>query len=393
MRTAAVIAHRSRVCHRAVVRFLNQHHSPRVRFAVVGLGYVAQRAILPAFSHTGRFAELTTLVSSDPVKLRELGARYRVSNLYSLDEFDTALAADTFDAVYITLPNALHCDFALRAAIARKHILCEKPLALTSGECKEMIRVTQEHHVRLMVGYRLHFERSNMRAAAIVRSGEIGTPRIVDAVVSMQLSEESPRTRRELFGGPMYDIGIYGINAARYLFRSEPCRVAALTSSFNDTRFTDIAGLESAVLDFGAGRIATISASYGSTATSYFNVIGTAGTVRLSPAFDFEHAPSLEVSTAGRVEREHYPISDQFAPEIIEFARCITDHVEPESSGLEGLADVRIIEAIERASATGRLVELGDFKKPRRPDLSQTAHIPPPKGSYPLVHTRAHERR
>lgn len=359
----------------------------------MGLGYVAQRAILPAFSHTGRFAELTTLISSDPIKLRDVGARYRVPHLFSLDEFDTALAADTFDAVYIALPNGLHCDFTLRAAIAGKHILCEKPLALTRSECTEMIRVAQEHHVRLMVGYRLHFERSNMRAAAIVRSGEIGTPRIVDAVISMQLSDESPRTRRELFGGPMYDIGIYGINAARYLFRSEPSRVVALSSTFNDARFTDIPALESAILDFGSGRVATLSASYGSTATSYFNVIGTAGTVRLSPAFDFEAALTLEVNTAGRVEREHYPVSDQFAPEIIEFARCITDHVEPESSGLEGLADVRIIEAIERSSATGRLTELGDFKKPRRPDLAQTSQIPPPKGVFPLVHARSPERR
>lgn len=364
-----------------------------MRFAVLGLGYVAQRAVLPAFAHTGQFATLTSLISSDPVKLRELGARYRVPHLFSLDDFDAALAADTFDAVYIAVPNALHCDFALRAAIGGKHILCEKPLALASSECKEMIRVAQEHHVRLMVGYRLHFERSNMRAAAIVRSGEIGTPRIVDAVVSMQLSDESPRTRRELFGGPMYDIGIYGINAARYLFRSEPCRVTALTSSFNDTRFTDVPALESAVLDFGSGRIATLSASYGSTSTSYFNVIGTAGTVRLSPAFDFDTALALEVHTAGRLEREHYPVSDQFAPEIIEFARCISDHVEPESSGLEGLADVRIIEAIERSSTTGRTVELGDFKKPRRPDLSQTAHIPPPKLIHPLVHARPPERR
>ncbi|MFM1849028.1 MAG: hypothetical protein RL417_2502 [Pseudomonadota bacterium] len=368
------------------MRFLNQTAQPTIRFGVIGLGYVAQSAILPAFSHTRKVAELTALISSDPTKLRELGARHGVTHLYDQTDFDAALAANTFDAVYIAVPNSCHCDFALRAAIAGKHILCETPLALTSAECKEMIRVAQEHHVRLMVGYRLHFERSNMRASAIVRSGEIGIPRIVDAVVSMQLEDESPRTRRQLFGGPMYDIGIYGINASRYLFRAEPIRVTALASELLDPRFSDVPALESAILDFGSGRLATITASYGSTLTSYFNVIGTAGTVRLSPAFDHNTPLTLEITTAAGVEREHYPTVDQFAPEIIEFARCITEHTEPESSGLEGLADVRIIEALERSASTGRRVELADFKKPRRPDLSQTAQIAPMKNSHPLVH-------
>jgi predicted dehydrogenase len=255
-----------------------------------------------------------------------------------------------------------------------------------------MIRVSQEHHIRLMVGYRLHFERSNMRAAAIIRSGEIGLPRIVDTVVSFPLDDESPRTRSELFGGPMYDIGIYGINAARYLFRAEPHRVTALASALNEPRFTDVPGLVSATLDFGSGRIATITASYGSTTTSYFNVIGTAGTVRLSPAFDLDTPLTLEVQTAAGTEREQYPMSDQFAPEIIEFCRCITEHTEPESSGLEGLADVRIIEAIERSAAGGHLIDLPDFKKPRRPDLTQTAQVPPARNHAPLVHARNHHR-
>ncbi len=374
------------------MRLLNHSARKRIRFGVVGLGYVAQTGVLPAFAHATQFAELTALISSDPVKLRELGSRHRVAHLYDQSDFDTALAAGTFDAVYIALPNSLHCDFALRAAIAGKHVLCEKPLALSSAECKEMIRVSQEHHIRLMVGYRLHFERSNMRAAAIIRSGEIGLPRIVDTVVSFPLDDESPRTRSELFGGPMYDIGIYGINAARYLFRAEPHRVTALASALNEPRFTDVPGLVSATLDFGSGRIATITASYGSTTTSYFNVIGTAGTVRLSPAFDLDTPLTLEVQTAAGTEREQYPMSDQFAPEIIEFCRCITEHTEPESSGLEGLADVRIIEAIERSAAGGHLIDLPDFKKPRRPDLTQTAQVPPARNHAPLVHARNHHR-
>ena len=374
---------------------LGRHnHSPkRVRFAVVGLGFIAQTAVLPAFTHAGRSAELAALISSDPVKLHELGQRYNVPHLYAQTDYDAALAADTFDAVYIALPNSLHCDFALRAAIAGKHILCENPLALTSWECTEMIRVCQEHHVRLMAGYRLHFERGNMRAAAIVRSGEIGAPRIVEGVFSMQVSAENARLHKEYFGGLMYDIGIFGINAARYLFRAEPRRVTALSSTPPDPRFSETPGLTTAILDFDGGRLAAITASYGSTPTSYFNVIGTAGTLRLSPAFDFSAPLHLELKTPERVEREYFPVGDQFAPEILEFARCILEHDEPESSGLEGLADVRIIEAIERASASGRVIELPDFKKPRRPDLAQTSHIAPAKDTPPLVHVHSPHRQ
>lgn len=364
-------------------------HGERVRFAVVGLGYLAQSGVLPAFSQTTRVAELTALISSDAEKLRLLGDHHAVPYLYTLDDFDHALAADTFDAVYITTPNSTHCDLALRAAIAGKHILVEPPLGLTSQECLEVIRVTQEHHVRLMVAYRLHFDRSNMRAAAVVRSGEIGSPRLVVALATLQLDDTNGRTTPGMFGGLMHTTGILGINAARYLFRAEPRRVAALTSNPPDPRFRDVTGLSTAILDFGQGRLATIAASYAAAPTSHLTIIGSCGAVRLEPAFDLRAPYHLEITSPSGTEREHFPVTDQFAPEIIEFARCIADHDEPEASGLEGLADVRIIEAIERAAITGRTIELPDFKKPRRPDITQTAAVPLHKRQYPLVNVRS----
>jgi len=357
------------------------------------LGYLAQAAVLPAFSHATGWAKLTALISRYPDKLHDLGDRYAAPYLYPLENYDHALAAETFDAVYITAPNALHCDLALRAAIAGKHVLVEPPLGLTSAECLEIIRVTQEHHVRLMVGYRLHFDRGNMRAVAIVRSGEIGAPRIVSATVTLQLHEENGRTDPTAFGGLMHTTGILGINAARYIFRSEPHRVTALTSNPSELRFRDTPGLGGALLDFGGGRLASITASYAATPRSHLSVIGTCGTVELEPAFDFSSPRHLVACSLSGSEREHFPASDQFAPELIEFARCITEHDEPETSGLEGLADVRIIEAVERSSITGRTVELPDFKKPRRPDISQTSLIPPAKNKHPLIEAREPERR
>src|SRR5919109_4884539 len=137
--------------------------SPKIRYAVVGLGHIAQVAVLPAFAHAGN-SELTALVSDDPEKLEKLGRKYRVKNRYSYAEYDECLAGGEVDAVYIALPNHLHREYSERAARAGVHILCEKPMAVTEEDCLSMIRVAEENQVKLMIAYRLHFEEANLKA-------------------------------------------------------------------------------------------------------------------------------------------------------------------------------------------------------------------------------------
>ena len=146
----------------------------RVRYAVVGQGYISQIAVLPAFAHARRNSELTALVSDDPRKLATLGRRYRVDRLYSYEQFDECLASGEVDAVFIALPNHLHHAYTLRSARAGKHVLCEKPMAVTEDECLEMIEEAERNRVRLMVAYRLHFERANLKAVQIARAGRLG---------------------------------------------------------------------------------------------------------------------------------------------------------------------------------------------------------------------------
>jgi glucose-fructose oxidoreductase len=136
----------------------------KVRYAVVGLGYISQVAVLPAFANARRNSELVSLVSDDPVKQRTLGKRYGISRTYSYEAFEECLASREVDAVYIALPNHMHRDFAVKAAEAGVHVLCEKPLAVTESECEEMIEAAERHRVRLMTAYRLHFERANLKA-------------------------------------------------------------------------------------------------------------------------------------------------------------------------------------------------------------------------------------
>jgi predicted dehydrogenase len=142
----------------------------KVRYAVVGLGHIAQIAVLPAFAKA-KNSELVALVSDDPKKLAKLGKKYNVPLRYSYDEYDACLCSGEVDAVYIALPNSLHREYTVRACRARVHVLCEKPMAVTESDCEAMIAAAKENRTRLMIAYRLHFEEANMKAVEIARSG------------------------------------------------------------------------------------------------------------------------------------------------------------------------------------------------------------------------------
>src|SRR5688572_19548488 len=141
--------------------------SSKVRYAVVGLGHIAQVAVLPAFKNT-KNSILTGLVSSSADKLRKLASKYKVENTWSYDEYDNCLQSGEIDAVYIALPNDMHREFTVRAARAGVHILCEKPLAVTARDSQAMIDAAKKGGVKLMTAYRLHVEETNMRAVEIV---------------------------------------------------------------------------------------------------------------------------------------------------------------------------------------------------------------------------------
>ena len=207
-----------------------------VRFAVVGLGHIAQAAVLPAFKHARPHVELTALVSDTPAKLKALGRRYGVKQLYSYDDARDLFASGDIDAVYIALPNTLHAAWTIRAADAGLHVLCEKPLATSVRDCERMIEACERNGVQLMTAYRLHFERCNLEVADIVRKKRIGDARYFDSQFSMQVKAGNIRLERELGGGPEWDIGIYCQNAARYVFADEPTQVWATATQQRRSR-------------------------------------------------------------------------------------------------------------------------------------------------------------
>ena len=324
----------------------------------MGLGHIAQAAVLPAFAHASRNSELAALVSDDDVKLRKLGRRYGVRARYNYAQLDECLAGG-IDAVYIALPNHLHRDYTERAARAGVNVLCEKPLALTEKDCEAMIRAADRGGVKLMVAYRLHFEAANLSALDAVTSRTIGDPRIFNSVFTMQVQDGNIRLRREAGGGTLWDIGIYCINAARNLFRDEPVEVFASTANNGEKRFREVDEMTTAVLRFPKERLASFTCSFGAADVSAYQVVGTKGDVRVDPAYEYKGLLKQVITVEGRTRERVFPKRDQFAPELLHFSDCVLTGRDPQPGGREGLADVRIIRALYRSARTGRPVRLG----------------------------------
>jgi predicted dehydrogenase len=351
--------------------------SRKIRYAVVGLGHIAQMAVLPAFKHA-RNSDLTALVSDDPLKLETLGKKYRVRHRFTYAEYDRCLHSNEIDAVYIALPNDMHRDYSIRASTAGIHVLCEKPLAVTEQDCLAMIEAAEKYRTKLMTAYRLHYEAANLRAVEIARSGKIGNARIFNALFSMQVKDrDNIRLHREHGGGPLYDIGIYCINAARYLFQDEPLEVFAWSTATDEARFREVDEMSSAILRFPKDRLASFTCSFGASDVSSYRLIGTKGDLNVEPAFDYAEGLEHHLTINGRKRTQYFPKRDQFAAELIYFSDCILKNKEPEPSGVEGLADVRIICALEKSQEIGEPVRLGKFTKQKRPEPEQEIRRPP----------------
>lgn len=346
----------------------------KVRYAVVGLGHISQVAILPAFK-TAKNSQLGALVSSDPDKLKKLGRKYKVNELYSYDQYDQALSQ--VDAVYIAVPNHLHREYAVRAALAGVHVLCEKPMAVTEGECTEMIDAAEENNVKLMIAYRLHFEKANLESIDLAQSGKLGSLRIFRSDFAQQVAQGNVRLEAvEKGGGPLYDMGVYCINAARYLFRAEPAEIVGVSANGDDPRFAKSGEMVSAVMRFPGERLASFTCSFGAADVSRYSLVGTKGVLTADPAYEYASGLKLQVVIGRKTTSKKFSKRDQFAAEIGYFSDCILRNTEPEPSGREGLADVRIVRAIYESADSQQTVELAPFDVLKRPGMQQEIRRP-----------------
>ena len=340
-----------------------------IRYGVVGLGHIAQVAVIPAFAHARRNSELVAIVSGDRTKRRELARRYRLEHTFSYEEFDECLRV--VDAVYIALPNSMHAEYTIRAARAGVHVLCEKPMAVTVEECRQMIAACRKADVKLMIAYRLHFEGLNLAAIDIARSGQLGALKFFNSSFAMTVRRGDIRTKRAFGGGTLYDIGVYCINAARNLFRAEPTHVSAVSINSGRASLSEIDETTAATLRFGNDRVATFITSFNAADVASYRIVGTKGHLHADPAYEYAEGLEYTLTIDGKTTRKKFGKHDQFAPELLYFSDCILNHRQPEPSGEEGMQDVKIVEALYASARAGTPIPIRPFTKRQRPTAQQ----------------------
>jgi glucose-fructose oxidoreductase len=218
-----------------------------------------------------------------------------------------------------------------------------------------------------------------LEAVEIVRSGKLGNPRFFSSTFGMQVRPDNIRLSHALGGGPLWDLGVYCVNAARYLFRDEPEEVFAFEATGNDARFREVEESVSAIMRFPEARLASFTCSFGSGDVSAYEVAGTKGTLRADPAYEYAEGLKLTTTIEGKSREYKFGKSDQFAAELLYFSDCVLRNRRPEPSGKEGLADVRIIRSMYRSIETGKPIKIEAIQPKKRPTTEQEIRRPPVK--------------
>jgi predicted dehydrogenase len=345
----------------------------RVGFAVVGLGRLALGQILPAMGKS-KYCKPTALVSGDRQKALKIAAQYGIkeSSIYDYSTYDQIVQNPDVQVIYIVLPNSMHADYTVRGARARKHILCEKPMATTVRDCERMIAACSQANVKLMIAYRSQYEPNDLALVKMIRSGKLGTLRQYIATNSQNQADPSQwRLKQSLAGGGcMPDVGLYCLNAARFLSNEEPYEIqATIRQPKDDPRFTEVEASCQVIAKFPSGFTASFNSGYDAHKSQFLRIEGSEAFAELNPAFAY-HGIKLRYSKlVDGKEIMHVPAieeKDQFAEEMDHMALCVEKSLKPHTPGEEGLQDQRITDAIYESARTGKAVKLSQPPAPTR---------------------------
>ena len=349
----------------------------KVRYAVVGVGWIAQAAFLPGVEHTGN-SEVVALVTGHEEKGQKVGESYGIEKIYTYDQMDAMLASGEVDAVYLATPNFDHVELAVKTLDAGVHLLLEKPMAVSVSECTRMIEASEESGAKLMVAYRLHFEPGTLKAIERVREGEIGTVRFFNSSFSQQVSGQNHRAKHGFWAGPVADMGPYPLNMVRNLFGAEPIEVTASGVCTDDDRFT-MEDTVSVTLKFPKERMASFTLSYSGGDVDEYRIVGSKGDLYSNPAYQVATAIEHELTVEKKKNRESFKTTDHFGGELKYFSECILEDRRPEADGEEGMLDVRVLVAIENALLSGETQTLEPYYRKRRPSTGQAETLRPVK--------------
>ena len=330
-----------------------QQPAKKIGYAVIGLGRIADHFMRGALLTTN--SQTTALVSGHRDKANRIAAQYNVpaSSIYNYENFDEIARNPAVDAVYVALPNSMHAEYTIRAAKAGKHVLCEKPMSTNVAEAEAMIAACKAANVKLMIAYRCHYEPTNLRAVKLIRSGALGQVQAIESAFGFNMGPNEWRTNKKLAGGgPVFDVGIYSLNACRYLTGEEPEKISAYASTIDhDGRFNEVEENMSWTMRFPSGIVASCATTYGAGMPGYFKVYGSKGWLQVDQAFVYEGL-HLRAEFQGTKLDEPNPARDpsHFVAEADHFSHCVQNNLEPQSPGEEGLRDMRYIAEIYKSA-------------------------------------------
>jgi predicted dehydrogenase len=330
-------------------------------YAVVGIGSLAKGEILPALRFTKR-SRLVALVSGDPAKARHYARLYGApeKNIYNYENYDQMASNPDIDVVYVVLPNSMHPEYTIRAAEAGKHVLCEKPMATTVKDAEEMVAVCRRAGRRLMVAYRLQYERYNLAAMKMCRMKQIGQVKMIDAEFGFVIGDPTQWRLKHAMagGGSLMDIGIYCLQAARYLAGEEPVTVHAEQWSSDPVKFKEVEENIAFMLRFPSGVIANCYSSYGINGVDRYRAGGSEGWLEMEPAYVYSGLVQ-RVYKDGQFTVTTPSTWDQFAAEMDAFSEAIQQDRDVRTPGEEGVRDMKILMACYESAASGRRITLG----------------------------------
>ena len=345
----------------------------KVRYGIVGVGSISQEAMMPGVDHTGN-STITALVTSDPTKATELSKKYNVARTCPYEQFGELLQSREIDAIYLATPNWRHAEFAVPALEAGIHVLLEKPMEISSDQCRKIIAAQEKSGAKLMVAYRLHFEPGTIAAIEKVRSGDLGEVHLFTSTFSQMIDPANHRAQNGIEAGPIFDMGPYPINGVRNLFDSEPLEAFAAGLRHPNSELGDFDDTVSIILKFPGNRLAQFTISYYGNSLDAYTVIGTKGALEVSPAYLYGKPLEYTLKQGTTEKQESFKNTDHFGGEMKYFSDCILNGTDPQPDGYEGLADVYVIEAIVRSLSSGKFEKVESTRQPRRidPDQEQT---------------------
>jgi predicted dehydrogenase len=330
----------------------------KIGYCIIGLGRIADHHMRGIAQSTG--STITALVSGHRDKAERIAAKYNVpkTSIYSYEEMDRIRDNKAIDAVIVCLPNSMHAEYTTRSAKAGKHVLCEKPMAISVAESEQMISSCKAANVKLMIAYRLHYEPLTLKTIKMIKDGLIGKVEAIDSSNGFNIAPNEWRSTKALGGGgPLMDVGIYSLNATRYLTGEEPTDFTAVaTTPDNDGRFQGVEENLAWTMKFPSGVVASCVTTYGAYMDGYYKVYGTKGKLEVDE-FGYENlhltasyrtAPKTPMTKIDEANPERDPM--QFTRQADHFSRCILENKTPGTPGEEGLTDMKHIRSIYKAA-------------------------------------------